>query len=310
MMAVRPELLLVDILKRRSLVGLGEIHWCPEVMAAITALLENPALEGTFDDIVVEFGSERHQAWLDRYIGGEDMEEAGLEAVWRDTLYFLLWSPPVYADFFRRLRAANLKRPLDRRVRVVLAEPAIDWETLDGDAFARWHEARERAYIERIEQEVLGRGRRAVLVFGLRHLTHYSLPGAQYRPLAERLVKREPGIIELIHPYHGEKGVFSGDHSSLDVRHNGLMIPAASESSGGPAMIDHIWYLGVLERRIALPDALFADTTWLATIVARLQRLGEHHLARTRKMMTAPQRAIFDDWLVHYHDGFCTGPTA
>lgn len=299
-MASRAETLMVDLFRRRALVGLGEIHWCPAVMEAITALLENPALEGTFDDIVVEFGSARHQAWLDRYISGEDMDDAGLEAVWQDTLYFLLWSSPVYADFFRRLRAANLKRASRYRVRVILAEPAIDWETLDAEGFVRWHEQREGAYAERVEQEVLKRERRAVLVFGLRHLTHHSLPDASYEPLAERLVKRYPGIIELIHPYHGEKGVFSGDHLFLDVRHNGLMLPAASEFSSGPAMIDHIWYLGDLERRIALPDALFADTTWLATIVARLQRLGETHIARARRLMTAPQRAIFDDGLTRH----------
>ncbi|REC95672.1 hypothetical protein [Kushneria indalinina] len=300
MTASQPETLIADILKRRSLVGLGEIHWCPQVMAAITTLLESPALEGTFDDIVVEFGSERHQTWLDRYISGEDMEEAGLDAVWHDTLYFLLWSPPVYAEFFRRIRAVNLKRSPERRVRVVLAEPSIDWETLDGETFARWHEQRERAYAERIEQEVLGSGRRAVLVFGLRHLTHHSLSGARYMPLAERLIKHYPGIIELIHPYHAEKGVFSSDYLSQDVRHNGLMIPVASESSDGPAMIDHIWYLGVLKRRIVLPDALFTDTAWLATVVARLQQLGEEHLMRARKMMTAPQQGIFDACLARH----------
>ena len=307
-MAHRPEMLMVDLFRRRTLVGLGEIHWCPQVMEAITALLENPALEGTFDDIVVEFGSARHQAWLDRYISGEDMDDAGLEAVWQDTLYFLLWSSPVYASFFRRLRTANLGRAFEHRVRVVLAEPAIDWEMLDGEGFARWHEQRERAYAECVEQEVLKRGRRAVLIFGLRHLTHHSLPDAPYRPLAERLVKRYPGIIELIHPYHGEKGVFSGDHLYLDVRHDGLMLPAAAESSSGPAMIDHIWYLGDLKRRIALPDALFADTTWLVTIVTRLQRLGEEHVVRARRLMTAPQRAVFDDCLARHQGDMQKGP--
>ncbi|WP_438768205.1 hypothetical protein [Kushneria sp. TE3] len=300
MRASQPETLIAGILKRCPLVGLGEIHWCPEVMAAITTLLENPALEGTFDDIVVEFGSERHQAWLDRYISGENVGETGLEAVRQDTLYFLLWSPPVYADFFRRIRAINLQRLPARRVRIVLAEPRIDWETLDSETFALWHEQREKAYAERVEREVLDKGRRAILVFGLRHLTHCALPGARYAPLAERLVKRYPGVIELIHPYHEEKGVFSSDQRLEDVLHNGLMIPAASELSDGPAMIDHIWYLGVLERRIALPDALFADTTRLDTVVTRLQRLGEQHLMRARKMMTASQRAIFEACLARH----------
>ncbi|GHC16201.1 hypothetical protein GCM10010082_03710 [Kushneria pakistanensis] len=307
MMASQPETLIAEILKRRPLVGLGEIHWCPQVMSAITTLMESPALEGTFDDIVVEFGSVRHQAWLDRYISGEDMDETGLAAVWQDTLYFLLWSPPVYADFFRRLRAVNLQRPVERRIRVVLAEPAIDWETLDNEAFMRWHEQREMAYAERIEQEVLVHERRAILIFGLRHLTYQALPGARHAPLGKHLIKRHPGIIELIHPYHEEKGVFSNDKRPVDAGHNGLMIPAASESSDGPAMIDHIWHLGVLTRRIALPDALFADTTWLATVVARLQQLGEEHLMRARRMMSAPQHAILDAWLAHHERSIRAG---
>ncbi len=305
MIARRPETLIADILKRRPLVGLGEIHWCPDVMSAITTLVESSALEGTFNDIVVEFGSARHQAWLDRYISGEDMDEAGLAAVWQDTLNFLLWSPPVYADFFRRIRAVNQHRPVRTRIRVVLAEPAIDWETLDGEGCARWHEQREMAYADRVEQEVLIHRRRAILIFGLRHLTYHALPGVCHVPLGQHLIKRHPGIIELIHPYHEEKGVFSGDKRPVEAGHNGLMIPAASESSSGPAMIDHIWHLGVLTRRIALPDALFADTTWLATVVARLQQLGEAHLMRARQMMTAPQQAIFDACLVRYRRHVC-----
>ncbi|WP_456269754.1 erythromycin esterase family protein [Kushneria sp. AK178] len=300
MTARRPETLVADILERCPLVGLGEIHWCPQVMAGITTLLESPALEGTFDDIVVEFGSARHQAWLDRYIRGETMDDAALAAVWRDTLYFLLWSPPVYAEFFRRLRAVNLTRSPERRVRVVLAEPAIDWATLNHEAFACWHEQRESAYVERIEQEVLAYGRRAVLVFGLRHLTHHGPAGSRFAPLGERLARRYPGVIELIHPYHEEKGVFSGDCPSRDVRHNGLMTPASFEASHGPAMIDHLWHLGALERRVALPDDLFADTDWLATVVARLQQLGDEHLMRARRMMTASQQAIFEACLARH----------
>ncbi|MFC0337241.1 hypothetical protein SAMN05421848_1976 [Kushneria avicenniae] len=310
MTAHQPEALIASILERCPLVGLGEIHWCPQVMMAITTLLESPVLEEIFDDIVVEFGSARHQAWLDCYIRGDEVGEAGLDAVWQDTLYFLLWSPPVYAEFFRRIRAVNLKRAPQQRVRVVLAEPAIDWETLDGKGFGRWHEAREQAYVELIEREVLDRGRRAILIFGLRHLTHDSLPGAPHAPLAERLGRRHPGMIELIHPYHAQKGVFSGDYPLPDVRHNGLIVAAAFDASNGPAMIDHIWCLGVLERRIVLPDVLFTDTARLATVVARLQQLGEEHLMRARNMMTASQQALFDACLMRHVDGTPKGPSA
>lgn len=310
MMAHRPETLIADILERCPLVGLGEIHWCPQVMKAITTLLESPALEGTFDDIVVEFGSARHQAWLDRYIRGDEVDETSLDAVWQDTLYFLLWSPPVYAEFFRRIRAVNLKRAPERRVRIVLAEPAVDWETLDGQGFARWHEAREQAYVRLIEQDVLDRGRRAILIFGLRHLTHDSLPGAPYAPMGERLSRRHPGMIELIHPYHAQKGVFSGDYPPPDVRHNGLIVAAAFNASNGPAMIDHIWCLGMLERRIVLPDVLFTDTARLAMVVARLHQLGEEHFMRARHMMTSPQQALFDACLTRHVEATCNGPSA
>ncbi|MFC0268728.1 hypothetical protein [Kushneria aurantia] len=277
---------LAAALERAPLVGLGEIHWCPAVLEAWCELIESPALAGSFDDIVVEFGASQHQALIDRYISGENVED--IDAVRRDTLYFLLWSAPVYVRFFERIRALNRRRAPHSPLRVVLAEPPVDWRHLDAEAFAAAHREREARYVECIEREVLGRGRRALLIFGLRHLARAG--GSDGDSLAERLLARRPASITLIHPFHAQKGLFSVDQLPPAPAYHHMI--ATPPGSGVPA--DYLWQLGELPRRAALPNNLFDDPRWLDAATLRLAGLGKAHIERARGLMSEPQRRLFD----------------
>ena len=79
------------------------------------------------NDIVVEFGNARYQEVIDRYIAGENVPFEQVRGAWRDTVGALGPVSPVYGEFYRAVRAVNQKLPRQRRLRVLLGDPPIDW---------------------------------------------------------------------------------------------------------------------------------------------------------------------------------------
>src|SRR6185503_5079296 len=91
---------------------------------------------------------------------------------WQDTTQpNEVWDIPIYEEFFRAVRAVNAARPPARRLRVLLADPPIDWQGVKGkDDILRWMDQRDAHAAELNKVEVLGRKRRALLIFGDGHL--------------------------------------------------------------------------------------------------------------------------------------------
>jgi hypothetical protein len=156
------------------LVGLGEAHQLQNHHDALTLLLTDPRLPGVVDDIVVEFGNALYQDTIDRFVSGQPVDNADLRLVWRNTTQspHQTWDAPVYEQFFRTVRAVNAPLPPRRQIRVLLGDPPLDWSTVTS-----FHQLRAIAGAQRdahaasvIEKQVLARGRRALICYGLGHL--------------------------------------------------------------------------------------------------------------------------------------------
>lgn len=84
-----------------------------------------------------------------------------------------VWDAPIYEEFFRTVRAANAAQPPERRVRVLLGDPPIDWtrvnEFRDVASQMRVVGDRDTHPMNVIKSEVLDKGRRALLVYGDTH---------------------------------------------------------------------------------------------------------------------------------------------
>jgi hypothetical protein len=198
---------LLAALERYPLVALGEHHQLQEFHDLLGAVLCHPDLPAGLTDIVVEFGNARYQAIADRFImHGEPVANANLQQIWRLTIGGdILWDAPVYAQFFRTVRAVNWMRPVARRIRVLLGDPPFD--------LARVHPATDAArtralasgrdaYVAAlVEREVLAKGRRALLVAGYPHLRRglYGNERWDTGPLhpnaATLLAQRHPGAL-------------------------------------------------------------------------------------------------------------------
>jgi len=165
---------IIDAFRSHSVVALGEgLHGNEQGHAFRLSLIRDPRFAAIVNDIVVECGNARYQELIDRFTGGADVPYEQLRQVWQNTTQVSgVWDRPIYEDFFRAVRAVNTSLPEARRLRVLLGDPPIDWdEILRGkDEAGRWVRDRDRHAVEVIRREVLGKHRRALVIYGGGHL--------------------------------------------------------------------------------------------------------------------------------------------
>jgi len=169
---VEPVAAIIDALRSHDIVALDEgAHDNEQSHALRLALIRHPALIGTVNDIVVEFGSARYQDVIDRFVRGEPVDADALRHVWQDTTQPAVWDVPMYEAFFRAVRAVNAPLAKHRQLRVLLGDPPIDWTKIRTaqDHFA-WLRQRDVHAADLIQREVLAKRRRALLLFGGMHL--------------------------------------------------------------------------------------------------------------------------------------------
>jgi hypothetical protein len=190
---------IIDAFRTHPVVGLGEgNHGNEQGHAFRLALIRDPRFAATVNDIVVEFGNVRYQGVADRFVRGEDVPYASLRVVWQDTTQpHAVWDVPIYEEFFRAVRAVNSSLPLERRLRVLLGDPPINWDRIasreDLQREIRDAGSRDAHPADLIRREVLAKKRRALVIYGDMHLQRTQ---PSDRPSAGGIVDRlesDPG---------------------------------------------------------------------------------------------------------------------
>lgn len=139
----------------------------------IEALLASSKLDDRIDDVVIESGNSRYQNVLDRYVSGRQAPLQELQAVWRETTQmFGAEADPTTLEVIQAVRARNLRSSQGHTIRVLAADPPINWNAV------RTHAEYEPFLGERnthaaavVLDQVLERHERALLVIGGGHLT-------------------------------------------------------------------------------------------------------------------------------------------
>ncbi|GAB3150988.1 ChaN family lipoprotein [Microbispora hainanensis] len=166
--------------KRHQLVAIGESHGQQEHGDAQQMLLADPRLPQVVDDIVVEFGNALHQPTMDRFVAGGAVDDPVLRQVWRNTTQSpgATGDQPIREQFFRTVRAVNWTLPPERRIRVLLGDPPIDWSRITTqDQVDDFLDQRDAHMASVVEREVLAKGRRALICYGSGHVMHSPAPG-------------------------------------------------------------------------------------------------------------------------------------
>jgi len=154
-----------------NLVALGERHWAREDSQFRLALVRNPAFAQKVNDIVIEFANPLFQAVLDRFVDGQPVASEELQHVWRDTTQPGAFDSPVYEEFLSTVRAVNAKLAPHGRVRVLAADYPINWNAVSSPGeLDEPMRGRDRSAATVIQQQVLDRKRKALVLFGSGHL--------------------------------------------------------------------------------------------------------------------------------------------
>lgn len=181
-------------------------------------LLRAPLFAEKVDDIVVEFGTAAYQDVMDRYTAGEEVAPDSLRRCWQETTQPFIWDAPIYAEFFAAVRVLNQSLPEEKRVRVLLGEPPIDWSRIktreDLESWYRaqmvrraWGKVNARAghAVDVIRREVLNKGRKALVIYGDMHFYRPQGPempgfmGDYFRGnIVQQLERLHPGSVFTI----------------------------------------------------------------------------------------------------------------
>ena len=164
---------IADAYREYRLVGLGDAHGNVLGEAFQLALVRDPRFRAVVDDVVVEVGNSRYQDLADRFVQGENLPPDALRRIWLDTTQQHVASLEV-PELFKTVRALNASAPADQRLRILLGEPPVEWETLKtADDYKAWQDrpssSRDVFAVDLVRREVLLKNRRALLLYGAGH---------------------------------------------------------------------------------------------------------------------------------------------
>ena len=203
------------------LVGLGETHRRAQEIDFYTALIRDPRFARYVGNVVVEFGGAAHQDIIDRYVAGEDVPYLELRKVWTDTVGWTGVVPSMgYQLFYYQVREVNLTLPPQNRIHVWLGEPVIDWSHIKThDDWLKLARLRDSHPAELINREILGRGKKALVIYGAGHFMS-AMPSDLNTKLDEasganmlraRIDQSHPGALFTVRFYSG-----AGDKACME----------------------------------------------------------------------------------------------
>ncbi|HEV8393441.1 MAG TPA: GNAT family N-acetyltransferase [Vicinamibacterales bacterium] len=173
---------ILDVFRTHSIVTLPDAHGSKTVADFTYALIRDPRFPMVVNDIVYEGGNARFQPQLDRYVNGENVAYDELQHVWNDGIVSSIFVAPdgTIPDKYRIVREVNRSLPRERRLRVLLGEPPIDWSTIGTPAdFGPFFNMRETYPAAVLQVEVRAKRRHALVVYGEGH-TQRKNEGSNY----------------------------------------------------------------------------------------------------------------------------------
>ncbi|MBE8525010.1 hypothetical protein ILP97_47325 [Amycolatopsis sp. H6(2020)] len=168
----------------------------PDVGTFVFDLIRDPRFPGRVNDIAVECGNARLQPVLDAYIAGAAVPE--ISHVWRDTTQPSCGFSTFYEQLFALVRQVNTTLPASRKIRVLATDPPVEWSHIRSPADLEPFLDRDASIVTVVKTQVLQKNRKALMLFGLGHLTHDGGSGA-----VAQLEREYPGAAYVIADHRG-----------------------------------------------------------------------------------------------------------
>ena len=178
------------------LVALSELHGNPESKALFISIVRDPDFQRAASDIVVEFGNGRFQDAVDRYVSGANVPRDELSRAWRDTTQVSgIFNVTMYEEMLQVVRDVNRTLAPERRLRVWLGDPPIDWDRVTSPADEDMNDWRDAFFARIVQDRILSRKRKALLFIGGAHISRTVIwPNS----LIHLLDARHPGKTHVV----------------------------------------------------------------------------------------------------------------
>ena len=208
--------------EEHRLVALGAADSLQNHYDVLGLLLADPRLPQVVDDIIVQWGNPLYQDTIDRFIAGQPVADADLRPVWRNTTQSPLetWDAPVYEQFYRLVRAVNWPLPASKQIRVLAGDSPIDWAKITTASQLRAVPSRDAYVASLVDKQVLAKGHRALLCYGMTGLFH----GTGITDAIEQRTGQRIYVIADLVPLSGDPG---GLAAKLSGYPRNTVIPAA-----------------------------------------------------------------------------------
>jgi enterochelin esterase-like enzyme len=197
---------IVAAFAQHPVVAIAEAHGVRQAGDFYIELARDPAFQRTVNDIVIEFASGRSQALLDRYIvDGNSLAPDSLRSILRNSTK-LGWDSGVYARWLAAVRAANRGRPREARTRVLAGDTPVDWSRLRTPADWAALGPNDVSFARVIEDSVLAKGRKALVVLGSNHLGRRGEFRDDAPNTTTRVEAAHPGAMWIVLTWSGWPG--------------------------------------------------------------------------------------------------------
>jgi hypothetical protein len=169
---------IIKAFNNHDIVMLGEWHADKQEHEWLRQLIGTPEFADRVDDIVMEFGNSLYQKSVDRYVAGEDVALEQVEKAWRNTVASVGAPSPVYELLYKTVRETNMKRRGKHQIRIVCADPYIDWEKVRTlEDIGPFLGNRDKWYAQVVKTEVIAKKHRALVLAGGSHVLRWEGPG-------------------------------------------------------------------------------------------------------------------------------------
>ena len=158
----------IKALQSHQLVAITDPHGNAGMRDFLRRLVADPRFADTVNDIVLEIGNARYQTIVDDYVNGGSVDEYALAEAWLNTTVANQISADI--ELFRLVRRLNSNRPRERRLRLLLGDPPIDWSTVktreDHLTFLAQRDSFPAALVQ---TEIVAKRRKGLIVYGHLH---------------------------------------------------------------------------------------------------------------------------------------------
>lgn len=183
----------IELFNNKQIVALGENHGRKKESEFRIALIKDSRFAKKVDVIVVEFANPLYQNTIDDYVNGKKVPLKELKKVWQNTTQVGgVWDSPIYKDLFDAVREVNLKLLAKNRIRIIAADPPIDWSKVHSFKDFEPFSNRGKYPINVVKKEVYEKNLKALLIFGSNHV---ELKG---RGFTSNLLSEYPNSIAVI----------------------------------------------------------------------------------------------------------------